>query len=247
MISHLNGLLAYCGPDGIALPFGLLLAGLVGSVMHCAPMCGPFVLAQTADRLARVPVARLCEMSRVSSAVLLPYHCGRLLTYMALGAAAGQFVDSLHAGRLPGLLLLVGAMLFLAMAVDRLVPALVRGVPGWPAAPTNLIRSIGSVAKRLDRGSWTGGLLLGVVLGFLPCGFLYAALAVAAGRGSAWGGAVAMLLFGLGTVPSLVVVGLVGSAAGRLWNGAVARLAPAVMLANAVLLGVVGWQQMAGI
>lgn len=244
MTSHLASMLAYCGQNGVALPFGLLLAGLVGSVMHCAPMCGPFVLGQVADRMARLPAMRLCEMSRVSNAVLLPYHCGRLLTYTALGATVGQLVDTFRAGPLPGVLLLLGAALFLGLAISRLVPSL--RLPALHAVPSGLVRAIGGVARRLNRNHWTGGLLLGMALGWLPCGFLYAALAVAAGDGHAAGGALAMFAFGLGTVPGLVMVGLAGAAADRLWQGAVAHIAPAVMLANAVLLVLLAWRQIAG-
>jgi sulfite exporter TauE/SafE len=39
---------------------------------------------------------------------------------------------------------------------------------------------------------------LGVVLGFLPCGLLYAALAAAAGTGSVVSGGIAMACFALG-------------------------------------------------
>jgi sulfite exporter TauE/SafE len=80
------------------------------------------------------------------------------------------------------------------------------------------------------------GLLLGRVLGFLPCGFLYGALAVAAASGSALRGALAMLAFGLGTVPSLVVVGVAGQAFGRAWQRSVAAVGPIVLVLNAVVL-----------
>ena len=48
---------------------------------------------------------------------------------------------------------------------------------------------------------------LGVVLGFLPCGLLYGALAAAGGTASGRDGALAMAAFALGTVPALMAVG----------------------------------------
>ena len=86
------------------------------------------------------------------------------------------------------------------------------------------------------RSDTSGGYPLGVVLGFLPCGFLYAALATTAASGSPLLGALGMLAFGLGTVPALVAVGIAGQAAGRRWQRGVAAAAPAVMLLNAALL-----------
>jgi sulfite exporter TauE/SafE len=86
----LEFLAALCtaSPAAGGLMLGLLLAGLAGSAMHCVPMCGPFVLGQVADRMARVPAVRLCELQRVRGGLLLPYHLGRITTYAGLGALA---------------------------------------------------------------------------------------------------------------------------------------------------------------
>ena len=96
-------------------------------------------------------------------------------------------------GRLPwfgfhsAALLLFGATLFLAH-VARVLPGLDRAPAGWtPPRPAGEAPS--------------GGYPLGVVLGFLPCGFLYAALATTAASGSPLLGALGMLAFGLGTAP----------------------------------------------
>src|SRR5204863_2024715 len=110
------------------------------------------------------------------------------------------------------------------------------------AAPPRFVRLIarltGRLTGRMDRSTHLGGLLLGLALGFLPCGFLYAALAAASASGGPAAGALAMVTFGLGTVPSLVAVGIAGQAVGRRWHRAAASVAPAVMLLNAVLLTV---------
>jgi hypothetical protein len=50
----------------------------------------------------------------------------------------------------------------------------------------------------------------GVVNGLLPCGLVYAYLALAAGAGGSLRGALAMALFGLGTMPLLALVGCGG-------------------------------------
>jgi uncharacterized protein len=217
---------AWCG-TGVGsggLLLGLFLAGAAGSTMHCVPMCGGFVLGQVADGMARLPSTRLCEWQRVNRGALLPYHLGRLTTYAGLGAlgAAGM-------GRLPwfgavsGVLLLLGAALFLAQ-VARVLPGLDRAPAGWT-------RAISRLARRTS-----GGYPLGIVLGFLPCGFLYAALATSAASGNPAYGAIGMLSFGLGTAPALVAVGIAGQAAGRHWHRGVTAAAPVVMLLNATLL-----------
>lgn len=230
----LAGMAALCRMDaGGTLPCGLFLAGLAGGVLHCAPMCGPFVLGQTADRMARLRAGQLCEASRLRGGLLLPYHAGRLGSYALLGAVAGTGGFVLPRG-FTGALLALAALLFALQALRRLRPRL----GGFAQAPRWWVASLGRVTQRIDRGHWAGGLLLGAALGFLPCGMLYAALLAAAASGGAWRGAGAMFAFGSGTVPMLVVVALAGHAAGRRWQGGVARLAPAVMLLNAVVLSV---------
>jgi sulfite exporter TauE/SafE len=230
-------LAAWCGaePLGGGLGLGIFLIGAAGSVTHCAPMCGGFVLGQVADRMARLPGSRLCEWRRLEAAALVPYHLGRLTTYAALGAAAGA--GGAFLGRVPYLssvLLALGAILFLSMAA--------RHGPAW-------LRLFHIAPPRL--GGWMTRLVprprqteptplatywLGVCLGFLPCGLLYSALAIAMAAGDPRLGALAMVAFGLGTVPALVAVAVAGSAAGVRWGRLIAQVAPLAMLANAAFL-----------
>jgi hypothetical protein len=256
MTEHLAWLAALCGPGGIAgsgpaLLLGLLAAGAAGGVAHCAAMCGPFVLGQVSDRLARVPLEQLRESARLSRALLLPYHSGRLTTYAALGALAGQAGTASGAGIVPGalpaFLLAFAAVLFLCHALARLAPGLRRVLPVLERAPPAWTRGVRRLATRVDRSRPGGGFLLGAALGFLPCGFLYAAIAAAAAAGGATSGALAMLAFGLGTVPGLVIVGVAGHAAGRAWHRGIAVAAPLIMLANAAMLGAMACQRFAAL
>jgi sulfite exporter TauE/SafE len=50
--------------------------------------------------------------------------------------------------------------------------------------------------------------ILGMILGFIPCGLVYAAGAKAATTQSILGGMITMLVFGLGTFPAMVITGL---------------------------------------
>jgi sulfite exporter TauE/SafE len=226
------------------LLLGLFVAGAAGSVVHCGPMCGVFVLGQMSERMARLPPERLCEWQRISNGLLLPYHLGRLTTYAGIGALAagsaavlGQhaWFSSLSAG-----LLAVAALLFLAHGLGRVLPVLGK----IDRAPRFWGRLIGTFTRRVARGSVVGEYVFGVALGFLPCGFLYAAIAAAAASGRSWMGAAAMVAFGLGTVPVLMVIGVAGHAAGRRWNRSVTVAAPVLMVLNAALLLVLAWQRL---
>ena len=116
-----------------------------------------------------------------------------------------------------------------------LAPSIGRHVPSLNRAPP-------IVTRLLRRLSGLAGLPLGLALGLLPCGLLYAALLAASATGGPAQGAIAMLIFGLGTMPALMAVGVAGQAATRRWQRAIGPLAPILLLANAAVLGVLALQ-----
>jgi len=226
----------------------LALAGLAGGFSHCAGMCGPLALIQVSARLERIPLRRMREWHRWAGALLLPYHLGRATTYAVLGAAAA--LASEQVSRLPGLKLLSAALLALAALV--LLAQGLRGLKQWlPALP---LPRLPLLSPPLPVLSWTArwgrrlqplwrapvggrGYLLGVALGFLPCGLIYGAVAAAAASGDAVAGAIGMLAFSAGTVPGLLLVSLAGHGVGRLGPTTLQRVATLLLLANAALLG----------
>jgi sulfite exporter TauE/SafE len=199
-----QSLAAIAGHSG-SLPIGLLFAGLAGSLVHCVGMCGPFVLGQVAAGVERHASGTYGEWRRLAGAALAPYHLGRFTTYTALGAAAGAatalFTSTAAFAWLSGGLLAVAASVMILQAFGIAVGA--RSSTG-----SALARIAGPLLSSHTRAARYA---LGVVLGFLPCGLLYGALAAAAGTGSAPEGALAMAAFALGTVPALVAVGGVAS------------------------------------
>jgi uncharacterized protein len=237
----IDGFAALCGaPFGsAAFAVSLFVAGLAGGFTHCAGMCGPFVLAQVSERLGRIGVAEFGLWSRLQGAALAPYQLGRLTTYTALGALAGGAARTVLAATefrwMASVLLLIAAGLFLAQIAGPWLPA-------GRSAPSNgtMHRLAAAVARPAaplfsDPRGWRG-YALGVLLGFLPCGLLYSALAAAAASGEATSGALGMAAFALGTMPALFAVGYGGVALGRRWRDAMQRLSRPVMALNAVLL-----------
>lgn len=243
-------LASLCSPDwagGIGaagLYSGLLLAGATGSLLHCGPMCGGLVMAQVGKRLELVPSGTLCERARLAQASLPPYHLGRLTTYALLGLIAGGVGSAFAATPLfrwavAGLLLLAAAML--ALVALRAVGGGLFAPQG--TGPTGAVgRVLGQLRALFDRPIGWRGYGLGVILGFLPCGLVYAALTVAAATGKPLAGALAMAVFGLGTVPALVGLGVLGHLAGRRWQAAGRRAAPVLLGLNAVLLSALAWK-----
>lgn len=158
------------------------LGGLMGSLTHCLIMCGPVVACQSACGGA-------CG-KRMSVASQWHYHLGRMLSYGALGFGAAllskQVIATPYWAVISTTMMVLAGGLFLFSALLPHRHALLS------YAPKN-------------------GLMRGVLMSFMPCGLIYAALMMAATLANPFEGMVAMWLFVLGTIPALLVAS--GSAA----------------------------------
>lgn len=215
--------------DGYGPVVALFLVGLAGGLTHCAGMCGPFALGQAMARPTSMD-----RRERLRAAVLAPYHLGRATTYAGLGAlAAGgtglvaRFSD-LAAVAVP--LLIVSAALVLVQAGERMLGGSALG------------RAVTRLAPRFTRRtSASGRYALGILLGFLPCGLVYAALAGAAATANPALGAAAMAAFAAGTAPALVVVAYAGHGLARSLGAPLRAIAVALLFINAGTIGLVAW------
>lgn len=186
----------------IELPL-VLMSGLLGS-SHCVGMCGGFALAIGAGSTGVVSnVARQ-----------LAYTFGRVFVYCVFGAAAAfggwrlaQAAPSIV--YLPALLAIVAGLLLVVQGLSAV------GWIRWPnsrfAAPCAAASAFRSF---LTAPGLLGPLLAGVLTGFLPCGLLYAMLALAAATRDLGLGMALMAVFGLGTAPAMMLTGAGGSLLG---------------------------------
>lgn len=193
--------------DTLAVYGGLFLAGLASS-LHCIGMCGPILVgfSQAFEKVS-LTVNGQGRASRMSWD-LLWYHVGRIWTYGALGFIVGLLGKTLQEGsawigwQYATGLVMSTAVILSGVALVGIIPGLnidrfLAGcaISRWQTMPWlhSLVRSQGAMPR----------LLLGAVMGLLPCGLIYAMLAVVAGLAGPWRGAMGMVSFGLGTLPSL--------------------------------------------
>ena len=183
-----------------------LLTGITIGFGHCIGMCGPLVISfslNLGQRNATVPH--------------LVYHCGRILTYTALGAvmgATGSFTFiAVHVGFVQRAAMFVAGAIVIAMglAVGEWVPQIRLLNPQCTS-----FGPLSRLFKKLSQSNSAMSYLpLGLMLGLLPCGPVYTALLGAARAGMAaphilqgvFTGMSLMAAFGLGTVPALFIVG----------------------------------------
>lgn len=214
----------------------LFVSGLLGGFGHCTLMCGPIAVSIS-----------LSMPRKQSLKPHLLYHMGRVTTYSLIGGAAGlagsflgiaEFIAPIRKPVAAGTGILI--MLFgLAMGgfIPRFRPA--SGAGDSPGFPGRLLR--------FTRESDGAGAFypLGLALGFLPCGLVYAALLSAARSGMDAGmpaegflrGFLAMAFFGSGTIgPLLIVAKAAGILGARMRNSLYRASAAMVAAAGAVFL-----------
>jgi sulfite exporter TauE/SafE len=200
--------------------WGTILASSIAGSLHCVAMCGPLVGLHGGARSLRLA---------------LVHAVGRLTTYAVLGVVAGlvgraadvagQFAAVQHVAAIVAGGMIVGWGLR-AIAIAR----------GWwcvrPSGGALFRRGLAQLRGRRAVGrAW----LIGVLTGFLPCGWLWAFAVAAAGTASPWTGASVMLVFWLGTLPAMTgVLALGGSVLDR-----IRRKLPVVSACVLIVLGLV--------
>lgn len=194
---------------GYGLPASLFLAGLAGGFTHCTLMCSPFVLAQRGG-LERP----LSVFSRLKQSLLLPYHFGRLTTYVFLAALFSGVVNLAFLFQplrvfLVVPLLLLAALIFMVSAFPSIADVFPWVLRVRLSIPFRWIsRFYQPLVRERDVAS---RYVLGVLLGFMPCGLVVSALMASATAPTMIQAVGAMAAFGLGTVPALLAVSLGGS------------------------------------
>lgn len=204
------------------------MAGLAGS-FHCIGMCGGVVAA--------LSVAQNGAPFRSRFRSHLFYNAGRVVTYTLLGAAAGLAGQSLDL-----MALKAASYWFLVLANAIVIMVGFSTALGLDALNLSTLEGKGArlltapLKRTLASRSCLASLPLGMILGLLPCGLVYAPLIAAAGTGSITAGASTMASMGAGTVPVMLAFGTASSAISARLRSVMLRLAGLALL----LMGAAG-------
>jgi sulfite exporter TauE/SafE len=215
---------------GAAFALGLAASG------HCLVMCGGITAA------LGLATARDAT-GRPRTALLAAYQLGRIVSY----SLAGLLLSGLFGGLIALLdvesvrrtlrVLTAAAMLLSALIVLGRVrdPGQVVGTGIWARlAPLG--------RRLLPVTNVPRALAFGMVWGWMPCGFVYTVLVIAALQADAGCGALTMAAFGLGTAPAMLAAAF---GAGRVVAFAARptarRIAVAVLVAGAMLTLAAPW------
>lgn len=180
------------------------------SSLHCIGMCGSIIGTLT---LSLKPEIR--HNKRQLSIYVFNYNAGRILSYTLAGLIAGLAEAFLtlplgldHGHRYLQLLsaiIMIGAGLYIAGWFPHFAYIEKVGAKLW--------KQLEPLGRRLiPVKTRTHAFLFGMIWGWLPCGLVYAALALAATTGNIERSALTMLAFGLGTLPSVMGLGIITDA-----------------------------------
>jgi sulfite exporter TauE/SafE len=209
---------------GAALMLGIAASG------HCLVMCGGISAA-----LGLATAKRADGRSRMS--LLVAYQAGRMVSYSIAGALLGGVLgiivrwldfDAVRQG--------LRALSAVALAAAALVAFGALRDPGarigrlvWPR--------LAPLGKRfLPVTSVSRALGFGMVWGWMPCGFVYTVIVIAALEHDALRSAATMLAFGVGTSPAMIAVALGAQRPASFAAGSTGRrFAGAVLIGSAAL------------
>lgn len=206
----------------------LLSMGFFGGFTHCISMCGPLVVSQISNNLATTKIEDFHGFNKFKKFALLSYHLGRITTYSLLG-----FITSLIRIKLDesnnfkffsAFLIFVAIIFFVIMFLKQNQNFLyfkkikfyrfnfLKKFILFKIFYKILSKLVGFLYKNLDflfknsRGFY--GYFLGIILGFIPCGMLYGAIAIAGSFSSPFLSIFGMMAFGSTTFIALFFVGI---------------------------------------
>jgi uncharacterized protein len=183
----------------IATLLSALLMGMIGST-HCVGMCGGIISTLSTNFSGKT--------SYQSFWIQLFYNIGRITTYSFLGLLIGFFSSKLM-GMLPNphtFSMKVSGIFFILLGLY--ISQLLNSFRYLESTGQRLWIKIEPFGRKyLPAQTPFDAWKLGLVWGWLPCGLVYSALALAMTQINPLHSALTMLVFGLGTLPTLLLIG----------------------------------------
>jgi sulfite exporter TauE/SafE len=189
------------------------MIGLLGS-LHCIGMCGPLAFS--------VPVVKPGWLFLITNKLL--YQFGRILAYCILGVVIGLIGQQLWLAGIQQGISIFSGILILTAACSRIFKfSLFKNKSQVLLGPFNRMFNYALKHK-------ANHLIIGFINGFLPCGFVYLALAGALNTTDVSHAVTYMFWFGLGTLPLMFIATISMGFTGTMLRNKINRVIPYMML-----------------
>jgi len=199
------------------------LLGLLGS-FHCAVMCGPIALS--------LPYSNKTKLNFLIERV--SYNAGRIAAYTFFGLVFGFFGERIF---MAGFQQIISIAIGIAIIFYLIKPLLKKNTNLFQieSGKTNLSFFKNIFAKFYSKNSKSSLFGIGVLNGFLPCGFVYIALTGAVALRTPIGGALFMAFFGIGTLPMMLGISMSKNFVSLNLRRKINKLSPAIALLFALI------------
>lgn len=198
------------------------LIGLLGS-LHCVGMCGPIALA--------LPIKAYNKFEFYFSRFL--YNIGRAITYSLFGLVFGLIGSQISLiGLQQWLTIAVGVFILFYLLTPSRIKITIANFKLFHLF-TDLIKK--TFGKFINKTTSISFLLIGILNGFLPCGFVYVGIGGALLTNTALEGAAYMFLFGIGTFPVMFLATIIGKSVNIKLRHRVSQVMPYLAACLAVL------------
>jgi len=188
------------------------MIGLLGS-LHCIGMCGPLAFAIPSQRGGWVNIA----LDK------LIYQFGRIISYCLLGLLIGLIGRQIWLSGFQQFFSIFSGILILMAACSRILK-----LPHFNKSPSFLLKPFNRMFNYALKHK-ANHLIIGMVNGFLPCGFVYIALAGALNAGNIQNSVSYMFWFGMGTVPLMFITTFGMGFTGKMLRNKINRFVPYMM------------------
>ncbi len=209
------------------------------SSLHCIGMCGSIIGTLTYSLKPEIRNKKSALFSYV-----LNYNIGRISSYTLAGLLAGLIETALtfplgveNGHRVLQILsagIMIAAGLYIAEWFPRFAYIEKAGAGIWKKLEPYGHRLI-PVSSRPQ------AYLFGMIWGWLPCGLVYAALALAATTGDVVRSALTMFAFGLGTLPAVLGIGIMTQLLTKLARAKRFKQAVGILLVVIALIALFPW------
>jgi sulfite exporter TauE/SafE len=211
----------------------LFLIGFFGGFSHCIGMCGGFVATYTFKIAENDPTPNSSYIQKFIPHLL--YNSGRLLTYTILGELFGFIGGTIGLifaiQDFQGCLQLFAGFFMVIMGLD--IAGFIPNLEPDSFPGVNIFkRMVNALFYKVNRKNI---FILGMVLGLIPCGLVYAVGAKAAATQSIIGGFITMLVFGLGTFPAMFLTGFIVNLLSAKIRGRLYRIAAILVILMGIL------------
>lgn len=200
------------------------LLGFLGS-FHCAAMCGPIAIS--------LPSSNKSKLNFFLERFL--YNIGRVITYSLFGMIFGFFGERIFMAGFQQLISVIIGLVILFYLIKPLLKKSNSNLINIQNSGSSFSFFKNIFAKFYSKNSKLSLFGVGILNGFLPCGFVYIALSGAIAMKTPVNGALFMMFFGIGTLPMMLGISMSKNFVSLKFRRRINKLSPAIALLFALI------------